>query len=257
MEKRLIGAACLGLFVVAGACSSGEQTGAPSAVSPPAARGAPVRVLMITATAGFRHDSISAARQVMASLSASTGEFTLTVTEELATISASSLTAYDVIVFALTSGELEFSSSQKTAIAEFVTGGRGFIGIHSASDTLYDWPDYGRLVGAYFKEHPWTQLGAVVVENQAHPATVGLGERFTLLEEFYTFRDNPRGRVQVLLRLDPMSVGSAGDYPLAWVQSFGAGRAYYNALGHFSETWTDQRFQRQVVGALRWTAKRD
>jgi len=257
VKKRVIGAACLGVFFLAGACSSGEPTVGPSATSqPPATRGAPIRVLMITATAGFRHDSIPAARQVMASLSASTGEFTVMVTEDLSTISASSLTAYDVIVFALTSGELEFTNVQRAAITEFVAGGRGFIGIHSASDTLYGWPDYGRLVGAYFKEHPWTQQGTVIVENQAHPATAGLGERFTLLEEFYTFRDNPRGRVQVLLRLDPMSVGSAGDYPLAWVQSFGAGRAYYNALGHFSETWTDPRFQRQVVGAIRWTAKR-
>ncbi len=257
MKKRVIGAACLGIFVLAGACSSGETTVGPSATGqPPTPRGAPIRVLMITATAGFRHDSIPAARQAMASLSASTGEFTLIVTEDMSTISASSLTAYDVIVFALTSGELEFSSAQKTAIAEFVAGGHGFVGIHSASDTLYDWPDYGRFVGAYFKEHPWTQQGTVVVEDQAHPATQGLGERFTLLEEFYTFRDNPRGRVQVLLRLDPISVGSAGDYPLAWVQSVGAGRAYYNALGHFSETWTDQRFQRQLIGAIRWTANR-
>jgi len=257
VTKRGIGAVCLGAFVLAGACSSREQTAGPSATSQPATpRGASVRVLMITATAGFRHDSIPAARQVMASLSASTGEFTLVVTEDLSTISASSLTAYDVIVFALTSGELGFSDAQKTAIAEFVANGRGFIGIHSASDTLYDWPDYGRLVGAYFKEHPWTQQGTVVVENQAHPSTQGLGERFTLLEEFYTFRDNPRARVQVLLRLDPTSVGSAGDYPLAWVQSVGAGRAYYNALGHFSETWTDQRFQRQLIGAIRWTASR-
>ena len=193
----------------------------------------------------------------MAGLSASTGEFTLAVTEDVSTVSASSLTGYDVIVFALTSGELDFSSAQKAAIVDFVAGGRGFIGIHSASDTLYEWADYGRLVGAYFKEHPWTQQASVLVENQSHPATIGLGDRFSLLEEFYTFRDNPRGRVQVLLKLDPMSVGSTGDYPLAWVQSYGTGRAYYNALGHFSETWTDQRFQRQLIGAIRWAANRD
>jgi len=60
----------------------------------------------------------------------------------------------------------------------------------------------------------------------------------------------------VLLRLDPDSVGAAGDFPLAWTQSFGAGRAYYNALGHFSETWRDTRFQRQITGAIRWAAQR-
>ena len=89
-----------------------------------------------------------------------------------------------------------------------------------------------------------------MVEDQSHPSTSGLGERFSLSEEFYTFRENPRPRVQVLLRLDPASVGSTGDYPLAWAQSYGTGRAYYNALGHFTSTWDDPRFQQQLIGAM-------
>jgi type 1 glutamine amidotransferase len=76
------------------------------------------------------------------------------------------------------------------------------------------------------------------------------------MEEFYTFRENPRPRVQVLLRLDAASVGSAGDYPLAWTSTSGSGRVYYNALGHFASTWTDARFQRQLLGAVRWAAGR-
>ena len=138
----------------------------------------------------------------------------------------------------------------------FVAGGRGFVGVHSASDTLYGWPEYGRLIGAYFKEHPWTQQADVAVETQAHPSTSALGSRFSIREEFYTFQENPRGRVQVLLRLDAASVGATGDYPLAWAHSFGAGRVYYNALGHFSETWADRRFVQQLSGAIRWAAGR-
>ena len=166
------------------------------------------------------------------------------------------LSSFDVIFFALTTGELEFSAVQKSAIVEFVSHGKGFLGVHSATDTLYEWPDYGRLVGAYFRDHPWTQQGTVVVEDAAHPASAGIGDRFSLVEEFYTFQDNPRSRVHVLLRLDAASVGSTGDYPLAWSQSFGSGRAYYNALGHFPATWMDPRFQRQLAGAIRWTAGR-
>jgi type 1 glutamine amidotransferase len=96
----------------------------------------------------------------------------------------------------------------------------------------------------------------VIVEDLAHPATSGLGSRFTLNEEFYTFRENPRPRVQVLLRLDAASVGATGDYPLAWTQTYGGGRSYYNALGHFPETWQDSRFQRQLLGAIQWLAKK-
>jgi type 1 glutamine amidotransferase len=211
---------------------------------------------MLTATAGFRHDSIATARQALTGLGTSSSEFTVTATEDLSSISAATLANYDVLFFALTSGELAFTAEQKAAILAFVSSGKGFLGAHSATDTLYEWPEYGALVGAYFREHPWTGRASVVVEDRAHPATTGLGDRFTIEEEFYTFRESPRGRVQVLLRLDAGSVGASGDYPLAWVRSHGAGRVYYNALGHFPSTWTDPQFQRQITGAIRWAAGR-
>ena len=211
---------------------------------------------MITATAGFRHDSIPVARDTMTAMCALSTDCIVTPTEDVSLLSASSLANFDVVFFALTSGELPLSAEQKAALLAFVQGGKGFMGVHSATDTLYGWPEYESLVGARFKEHPWTQPGAVVVEDQAHPATTGLGTSFTLIEEFYTFRDNPRPRVQVLLRLDPVSVGASGDYPLAWTSTVGTGRVYYNALGHFNETWRDARFQRQLSGAIRWLAGR-
>jgi type 1 glutamine amidotransferase len=246
------------LIVAACACSSEQPLPAPSPspAQPPVPGASPIRLLMLTATAGFRHDSIPTARQVMAELAAARGEFTVTATEDLTAINASTIGGYDVLFFALTTGELAFNADQKTAIVDFVRNGGGFLGAHSATDTLYEWPDYGAIIGAYFKEHPWTQKGTVLVEDQSHPATAGLGDRFSILEEFYTFRDNPRPLVHVLLRLDAGSVGGAGDFPLAWTQSYGEGRVYYNALGHFAETWRDARFQQQLAGAIRWLARR-
>ena len=244
----------IGLLVLLCGCGSQEVPATPTAPTP--AFDARVRVLMITTTAGFRHDSIATAVASIRGLAASTNEFTVAATEDLSALAQPALDSYDVVMFALTSGELPLSAAQQAALVSFVERGRGFIGVHSATDTLYGWPEYGRLVGAYFREHPWTQQADVVVENQQHPSTSGLGSRFAIREEFYTFSENPRPRVQVLLRLDAASVGASGDYPLAWTQSYGAGRVYYNALGHFSDTWTDQRFQRQLVGAIRWAAGR-
>jgi type 1 glutamine amidotransferase len=215
-----------------------------------------VRVLMLTATAGFRHDSIATARQVMTQLGTTTGEFTVTFADDVSAVNEASLASHDVLFFALTSGELPFTSAQKAAILAFVARGGGVLGAHSATDTLYDWPEYGALIGAYFKEHPWTRQATVIVEDVAHPATSGLGDRFSIEEEFYTFRDNPRPRVHVLLRLDAASVGETGDYPLAWTLTQGSGRVYYNALGHFPATWNDRRFQQQLVAAVRWAARR-
>jgi type 1 glutamine amidotransferase len=211
---------------------------------------------MLTATAGFRHDSIATARQVLTALGTSSGAFTITATDDVSAVNAANLTNFDVLFFALTSGELPFTTEQKAAILSFVSRGGGFLGAHSATDTLYEWPEYGALIGAYFREHPWTQEAAVIVEDRAHPSTTTLADRFSILEEFYTFRENPRPRVQVLLRLDAASVGAAGDYPLAWVQSYGNGRVYYNALGHFSSTWNSLQFQRQIAGAIQWVAGR-
>jgi type 1 glutamine amidotransferase len=216
----------------------------------------PVRVLMLTATAGFRHDSIPAARAAVAAIAARSSDIVVTATENLADVSASRLASTEVLMFALTTGELAFDEAQKRAIVEFVNGGGGFIGFHSATDTLYEWPDYGRIVGAYFKEHPWVQPATVTVEDRAHPTTSGLGSAFSLTEEFYVFRVNPRGAVHVLLTLDPASVGAQGDFPLAWTQTIGRGRSYYNALGHFPDTWNDGRFQMQIAAAIRWTAGR-
>jgi len=163
------------LAVFAVSCGQDENPG-PTGPLPPGA--APVRVLMLTATAGFRHDSIPTARDVMADVASSTGTFVVTATEDLSALSASSLAAYDVVFFALTSGELALSDDQKSALLAFVSGGGGFMGAHSATDTLYNWPEYGQLIGAYFKEHPWTQTGTVSVEDGSHPISAGLASSF-------------------------------------------------------------------------------
>ncbi len=248
--KRLVA----GVALVTVACGGSDGAVSPSPV--PAPPGSMVRVLMVTATAGFRHDSIDTARSAIASLGSSTGEFRVTATEDLSTLTTAGLAGYDLLFFALTSGELPLSADQRSAILAFVSGGGGFIGAHSATDTLYGWPEYGDMIGAYFREHPWTQEGSVVVEDPSHPAASGIGDRFAITEEFYTFRENPRTRSHVLLRLDAASVSASGDYPLAWTRTLGGGRVYYNALGHFSSTWLDARFQGQLRGAIRWVSSR-
>ncbi len=251
MSRRFLALVVLALLA---ACGSTSPPG-PSTQNPPSVT--PIRLLVLTATTGFRHtDGIAAARQVLPQMAAATGEFTVTATEDLNDF-ASRLGTSDVVFFALTTGELAFTNAQKTAIVRFVEDGGGLMGAHSATDTLYDWPDYGRLIGAYFKEHPWTQEATITVEGGSHPATRDLGASFRFMDEFYTFRDNPRPRVNVLLALNAASVGAQGDFPLAWTQSIGQGRTFYTALGHFASTWTDVRFQAHLRGAIKWVAKRE
>jgi type 1 glutamine amidotransferase len=217
---------------------------------------APKRVLYVTHSAGFRHDSIIVSRESMRTLSP---RLEFTATEDLSAISAENLRNYDAILF-FTSGELALSQAQRTALLEFIRRGGGFGGVHSATDTLYTWPEYGDLIGGYFDGHPWVQTVRIDVEDPSHPATAHLGASFEILDEIYQFREFERSRVRVLMTLDTTSVAlnaegahrGTEDFPLAWVRPYGSGRVFYSALGHFDETWRDQRFLRMMEGALLW-----
>ena len=137
--RRLGRTACsITALVLACLSCSSEPDGTSNPATPSNPSAQPIRVLILTATAGFRHDSIGAARQSLSSLAASSGAFTVNATEDLSAVNASTLANTDVLFFALTSGELAFTADQKSAILNFVSQGGGFLGAHSATDTLYD-----------------------------------------------------------------------------------------------------------------------
>lgn len=257
LDRHLGRVLALAAVLLAVAC--GQVVAAPRAQQASAPAQGAFRVLMVTTTAGYRHDSIPLAERVVQRLgqeSAGFGVDLLSGLADLEQVSAEGLAAYDVILFANTSGELPLDHQQREALLAFVERGGGFVGVHAATDTLYTWPAYGELVGAVFREHPWVQDAGIVVEDQQHPSTRHLGSGFRILEEIYTFQTNPRSRVHVLLSLDAATVGAAGDYPLTWCTNYGSGRVFYTALGHFDSTWSDTRFQQHLLGALNWAADR-
>jgi type 1 glutamine amidotransferase len=253
--------------LAAGACLAGtvlwtSAQSAQSAHSTQSAQSAePFSVLVVGATAGYRHDSIPAAIEVIRRLGQDSGAYRTTALPEVADLAAFTpelLAQHQVVFFASTSGELPLDVGQRQALLEFVLAGGGFGGAHAAADTLYEWPEYGDLIGAYFKEHPWTKEVRVTVDAPDHPTVQMLPPSFMVHDEIYTFRTNPRQRpgTQVLLSLDAGSVGAAGDFPLAWCHPYGAGRVLYNALGHFDAVWWDPLFGAHLLASLRWLAGR-
>ncbi len=217
------------------------------------------RILYVTQSAGFRHDVLPLSVQILQDLGRQSAAFEMTATEDSSLITREGLTRYDAVVF-YTSGELPMGEAQKAALVEFVRSGKGFAGIHSATDTFYQWPDYGALVGAYFDGHPWHQDVAVRVEDSHHAATAPLPPSFHLNDEIYQFRNWSRDNVHVLLSLDPASVdlSAAGvnrsdrDFALSWTRTYGQGRVFYTALGHEASVWQDARFQQHLIGGIRW-----
>lgn len=228
----------------------------------------PFSVLVVTATAGYRHDSIPTAVDAIQRLGHQTGAFATTVipeTADLAALTPELLAQQHAICFISTSGELPLSDVQKQALLDFVRNGGGFFGAHSATDTLYEWPEYGELIGAYFREHPWSQPIRITVEDPSHPATQALPASFEIADEIYVFRNDVRARptTHVLMSLDVSSVGSTvtaagapNDFPLAWSSTYGAGRVLYNALGHAGAVWQDPLFTTHLAAALNWIAGR-
>src|SRR5262245_14708116 len=196
-------------------------------------------VLVVTATAGFHHASIPDAEVALRALGARSPVYDVVVSERAFAVDAAALRRYRAVVFAMTSGELPITPAGRAALVSFVRGGGGFVGVHSAADTLYSFPPYGRLVGAYFRDHPY-QHGTVRVVGPPHPATRGLPREMPLVEEMYRFRTDPAASGErVVLRLDPASAGAPADedLPLAWLGRQGRGRTFYTALGHYPETW--------------------
>lgn len=228
---------------------------------PPRAAAETARVLYLTQSAAFAHPVLPHSEAVFTRIARESERFDLTVSRDASTLTAETLAGYDAVVF-FTTGELPMDEPQKAALLAWVRGGGGFVGVHSATDTFYEWPGYLALIGGYFDGHPWHQEVTVRVENTEHPATRHLGASFRIRDEIYQHRDWSRGRVDVLLSLDTGSVDmnargvrrADGDFALAWTREEGAGRVFYTALGHRPEVWDDPRFQTHLLQGVAWAA---
>ncbi len=223
-------------------------------------------VLFVVHSAGFTHEVVKRAekgRLAFAELQlrrALGDRVQFSSTADVAGLTPDALRAHQVIAF-YTTGELPMPAPARAALFEHVDQGAGFVGIHSATDTWYEDARYGALIGGYFDGHPWHQVVQVRVEDPQHPATAHLPETFPIHDEIYQFRDWDRGRLRVLLSVEPGSVDLArgkrkdGDYALAWTRDVGAGRMFYTALGHRPEIWTDGRFMHHLVQGILWAGR--
>ena len=215
------------------------------------------RILVFMKTAGFRHAAIPAGLRAVRELGRSNG-LRVDATENADAFTPADLARYRAVVFLSTTGDV-LSGQQQTAFEHFIRAGGGFAGIHAAADTEYDWPWYGRLLGARFESHPQVQRATVDVTAPRDPSTVGLPRTWTRVDEWYNFRTNPRPQVRVLATLDETSYspgdGAMGaDHPIAWSHEFEGGRARYTAGGHTDESYSEPLFRRHLLGGIRYAA---
>ncbi|MEW9551981.1 ThuA domain-containing protein [Nonomuraea sp. NPDC050783] len=228
---------------------------AAAAVHAVPAQAAAFKVLVFSKTAGFRHDAIPAGIQAIRDLG-SAGDFAVDATEDSAAFTAANLAQYKAVVFLSTTGDV-LNDTQQAAFQAYVDGGGGYVGVHAAADTEYNWPYYGQLMGAWFNNHPAIQQATVRNEDRAHAATAHLGATWSRTDEWYNYRTNPRPNVRVLQSLDEGSYsgGGMGDHPITWCHPQSSGRAFYTGLGHTQESYADPAFRTLLLGGIRYAAR--
>lgn len=273
--------AVLGLATMLSSCDSSSP--ADTAKSTPDAA-QPFKMLVYTRTASFRHDSIPTAIKTIQELGAA-NNFSVDATEDPAQFTDENLAQYKVIAFVSTTGDV-LDDTQQGAFERWMAKGNGYVGVHSASDTEYDWPFYGEMVGAYFLCHPvfpvyakggpGVQPGEFHVEAPDHPAVAHLPLPWTVSDEFYSFQTNPRGKVRVLMTVDedsynqypntsnlptsptfPLGVpGKMGDHPMSWCHDYGGGRAFYTELGHSEAMYAIPEYRLHLLNGILTAAGR-
>jgi len=216
----------------------------------------PFSVLVFSKTAGFRHDSIPAGIAALQRLGDQDG-FGVDATEDDKVFNDANLRKYRVVVFLSTTGEV-LDADGRAAFERYIRAGGNFVGIHAATDTGYEWPWYGGLVGNYFRRHPVIQSATLTVVDASHPSTRPLPIRWQRTDEWYDFRnDTLADDVTVLMRIDETSYrgGRMGAFhPMAWHHDYEGGRAWYTALGHTSEAYSEPLFLEHLRGGVAWAA---
>jgi uncharacterized protein len=225
-------------------------------VATPAAAVDPFRILVFSKTTGFRHDSIPAGITAIRNLGQQ-NNFLVDATEDDTQFNDTNLARYAAVVFLSATGDPVSTQVEKDAFQRYIQRGGGFVGIHAAADSGYNWPWYGQLVGAYFKSHPAQQPALIKVEDPNHPSTQGLPAQFTRFDEWYDYQTNPRSSVHVLTTLDEStySGGTMGaDHPNTWCHNFDGGRSWYTGLGHTTESFSEANFLRLLLGGIQTAA---
>jgi type 1 glutamine amidotransferase len=254
---------CPAVLTVALAAAACGESGRPAPTPSPAVASTAARVLVVTHTTGFRHDSIPTAEEALRQIGIQSGlfttEFCRTAEDVRTRLTPAGLTGIDAVFFANTSGDLGIPDVQ--AFLDWVAAGRGFLGSHSASDTYHDGPAYLAMLGGEVVTHGGIVEADVRVAEPANAAVAHLAPTFRITDEWYRIQTAGPART-VLLKFDrnpPDGLGVGGeavDLPLAWQKAHGSGRVFYTALGHRSETWDDPRFRKHLLEAVRWAVGR-
>ncbi|MEO5892353.1 MAG: ThuA domain-containing protein [Ferruginibacter sp.] len=217
------------------------------------------RILVFSKTAGYHHESIAEGNVAITKLG-SQNNFDVDTTTDAAMFEDDSLKNYAAVVFLSTTGDV-LNSYQEAAFERYIQAGGGYMGIHAAADCEYDWGWYGRLAGGYFLSHPGIhdtfpniQEGVLNVVDQSNIATKDLPKQWKRTDEYYSYKKMNKD-VHVLMTIDEKTYhgGENGDnHPMAWYHDYDGGRAFYTALGHTKESFSEEAYLKHILGGIQY-----
>jgi len=229
------------------------------------AQAAQFNVLVFSKTGGWHHESIPAGVEAIRDLG-KLHDFTVFWTEDPNRVfNDKELSRYQAVIFLLTTGDI-LSAEQKSAFERFIKAGGGYVGVHSASDTEYQWQWYTKLVGHMFYVHPAIQTAVLKVEERNFPGMERWAPRNLVTEEWYEFLPATSNQLKYLLTVDESTYkpetnwpgkparGMGKFHPVSWYQNYDNGRSFYTALGHLPATYSDPLFRHHLYGGIYWAA---
>jgi len=210
------------------------------------------KVLIFCKTAGFHHNSIAAGIPAIIKLGQE-NNFDADTTTDSKKFTYDNLKQYAAVIFLNTTGDV-LNDAQQAEFEKYIKSGGGFVGVHSATDTEYDWQWYGNLVGAYFKSHPAQQNAVFHVVDRTFIATKHLPAEWKRFDELYNFKW-VAPNLHILITIDEKSYtgGTMGDnHPMSWYHEYDGGRAFYTALGHTDESYSDPLYLQHLLGGIKY-----
>lgn len=216
------------------------------------------KVLIFCKTAGFHHASIAAGITAIQKLGKE-NRFQVDSTIDGGKFTEENLKQYAAVIFLSTTHDV-LNDEQQKAFEQYIKSGGGYVGIHAATDTEYDWPWYGNLVGAYFKSHPTPKnvLQATLhVVDHSFPGTEDLPDLWERKDEWYNFKWITKEPLHVLITIDEQTYnpgpGAMGaNHPMSWYHEFDGGRSFYTELGHTSESFSDPLYLKHLLGGIQY-----
>ncbi len=212
------------------------------------------KVLVFSKTAGFHHSSIPAGIAAIQQLGKENG-FAVDTTTDSTKFNKANLKQYTAVIFLSTTMNV-LGDAEQDAFQKYIQSGGGYVGVHAATDTEYDWPWYNKLVGAQFKSHPKQQEAVLHVVDSTFIATKHLPREWKRFDEWYNFKNlQLDNNVHVLMTIDESSYkgGENGNFhPMSWYHEFDGGRAFYTELGHTDDSYKDPLYLQHLLGGIKY-----